>query len=69
MVEPPDLLYGYQRRSNYQGQEIALSKHFKRGAPERPARHANHAELEQPSLFSIEEALSNGQVTSAAPAS
>jgi dCTP deaminase len=30
MLEPPDRLYGYTLHSNYQGQEMALSKHFKR---------------------------------------
>jgi dCTP deaminase len=31
MVEPPERLYGgYKLASNYQGQQIALSKHFKR---------------------------------------
>ena len=29
MIEPPDRLYGYALDSNYQGQEVALSKHFK----------------------------------------
>jgi dCTP deaminase len=31
MIEPPDRLYGASIESNYQGQEIALGKHFKRG--------------------------------------
>ena len=43
MVEPPDRLYGYALDSNYQGQEVALSKHFKRERPRGPS---------QPSLFS-----------------
>jgi dCTP deaminase len=30
MLEPPERLYGQTLASNYQGQEIALSKHFKR---------------------------------------
>jgi len=31
MVEPAERLYGgYKLASNYQGQQIALSKHFKR---------------------------------------
>jgi dCTP deaminase len=30
MLEPPDLRYGYSLDSNYQGQENALSKHFRR---------------------------------------
>ena len=43
MIEPPDRLYGYALDSNYQGQEVALSKHFKRERPRGPS---------QPSLFS-----------------
>ena len=43
MIEPPDRLYGYALDSNYQGQEVALSKHFKRERARGPA---------QPSLFS-----------------
>jgi dCTP deaminase len=31
MIEAPDRLYGPTLDSNYQGQEIALSKHFRRG--------------------------------------
>ena len=31
MIEAPNELYGDQIESNYQGQEIALGKHFKRG--------------------------------------
>jgi dCTP deaminase len=42
MIEPPDRLYGYTLSSNYQGQEMALSKHFKR-------EHLNT--LPQPTLF------------------
>jgi len=42
MIEPPDRLYGYALDSNYQGQEVALSKHFRRERPRGPA---------QPSLF------------------
>jgi dCTP deaminase len=42
MIEPPDRLYGYALDSNYQGQEVALSKHFKRERPRGPS---------QPSLF------------------
>jgi hypothetical protein len=30
MLEPPDLRYGHSLDSNYQGQENALSKHFRR---------------------------------------
>ena len=43
MIEPPDRLYGFALDSNYQGQEVALSKHFKRERPRGPS---------QPSLFS-----------------
>jgi dCTP deaminase len=43
MIEPPERLYGYALDSNYQGQEVALSKHFKRERPRGPS---------QPSLFS-----------------
>ena len=43
MIEPPDRLYGYALDSNYQGQEVALSKHFKRERARGPS---------QPSLFS-----------------
>ena len=43
MIEPPDRLYGYALDSNYQGQEVALSKHFKRERTRGPS---------QPSLFS-----------------
>ena len=42
MLEPPDRLYGHELDSNYQGQEIALSKHFKR---------EHHKHSLQPSLF------------------
>ena len=28
MLEPPDVLYGEELGSNYQGQETMLSKHF-----------------------------------------
>ena len=42
MIEPPDRLYGFALDSNYQGQEVALSKHFKRELHKGPA---------QPSLF------------------
>jgi dCTP deaminase len=43
MIEPPDRLYGFALDSNYQGQEVALSKHFRRERARGPA---------QPSLFS-----------------
>jgi dCTP deaminase len=44
MIEPPDRLYGQTLSSNYQGQRIALSKHFRR--PETPSI--------QPTLFALE---------------
>ena len=36
MLEPPNLLYGAEIGSSYQGQDFALSKHFRRrdAAPE-----------------------------------
>ena len=60
MVEPPDRLYGETLNSNYQGQEIALSKHFKREKQELriPSRPAPIQE----SLFSVEEAVLNNQL-------
>jgi dCTP deaminase len=57
MADRPDRLYGEALGSNYQGQKIALSKHFKRG----------HVASEQPGLFPIEEALPNGQQDSDVP--
>jgi dCTP deaminase len=42
MIEPPDRLYGAALESSYQGQQIALSKHFKR---------EQHKAPPQPSLF------------------
>jgi dCTP deaminase len=42
LIEPADRLYGGSLESNYQGQEIALSKHFKR------EKHRRHG---QPDLF------------------
>ena len=45
MVEPPERLYGgYKLASNYQGQQIALSKHFKRQDNRAPS---------QPTLFAL----------------
>jgi dCTP deaminase len=38
MLEPPDRLYGHTLSSNYQSQEMALSKHFKRWRQTPPAR-------------------------------
>jgi dCTP deaminase len=60
MIEPPDRLYGAVLSSNYQGQEIALSKHFRREKREAPlapevSGSSDLDEAEQPSLFSVEE--------------
>jgi len=60
MIEPPDRLYGAVLRSNYQGQEIALSKHFRREKRDGPlpqdlAEDSFPADPDQASLFSIEE--------------
>jgi len=38
MVEIPERLYGYSMDSNYQGQSVALSKHFKRNHQNGPAQ-------------------------------
>jgi dCTP deaminase len=38
MIEAPDRLYGYVLDSNYQGQQVALSKHFKREHYSGPAQ-------------------------------
>jgi dCTP deaminase len=55
MAERPDRLYGETLGSNYQGQEIALSKHFKREKHDQPAhRDAGQAEPEQPGLFPLD---------------
>ena len=59
MIERPDRLYGSQLYSNYQGQEIALSKHFKRERQEpRDERDERdeRSRFSQPTLFSPEEA-------------
>jgi dCTP deaminase len=42
MIEKPDRLYGHALESNYQGQEVALSKHFRR---------EHYGSAAQPSLF------------------
>jgi dCTP deaminase len=57
MAERPDRLYGETLGSNYQGQEIALSKHFKRESRDQPVhRDAGQPEPEQPGLFPLAEA-------------
>jgi dCTP deaminase len=53
MIEPPDRLYGDMLRSNYQGQEIALSKHFLHGSPQ-PTQRSERLD-DQPGLFSIDD--------------
>lgn len=59
MIERPDRLYGRQLDSNYQNQELALSKHFKNDRHEQSVQ-GHRLESEQPSLFPLEEALPNG---------
>jgi dCTP deaminase len=59
MSETPDRLYGDALDSNYQGQEIALSKHFRREKPEAVGQPEGHVESSQPTLFSIEDSLSD----------
>jgi dCTP deaminase len=56
MIERPDRLYGSQLDSNYQGQEIALSKHFKRERQEPRDEREERSRFSQPTLFSPEEA-------------
>jgi dCTP deaminase len=53
MAERPDRLYGETLGSNYQGQEIALSKHFKRDSRDQPAPREGRADPEQPGLFPL----------------
>jgi dCTP deaminase len=58
MTEPPDRLYGDMLRSNYQGQEIALSKHFRREMreqAEQPEQPEERSRLEQDGLFPLPE--------------
>jgi dCTP deaminase len=65
MIEAPERLYGDGLRSNYQGQEIALSKHFRRDRREQrpqPVQSATQPSVDlidvmQPSLFSFDELL------------
>jgi dCTP deaminase len=40
MSDVPDRLYGAQMQSNYQGQQIALGKHFRRKNTQAESRHA-----------------------------
>jgi dCTP deaminase len=53
MAERPDRLYGETLGSNYQGQEIALSKHFKREKQHQPLPREPRTESEQPGLFPV----------------
>jgi dCTP deaminase len=55
MIERPDRLYGNELDSNYQGQEVALSKHFKRERQEQREEREVRTEFDQPSLFPPEE--------------
>lgn len=57
MIERPDLLYGSQLDSNYQGQEIALSKHFKRERQEPREEREVPSRFNQATLFPPEEAM------------
>ena len=54
MIERPDRLYGNDLQSNYQGQQIALGKHFKREKQEPRDRRAERRGPTQPTLFSEE---------------
>lgn len=56
MVERPDRLYGNDLASNYQGQEIALSKHFKKEKQEQREDREERIGPEQPGLFPLDEA-------------
>jgi dCTP deaminase len=59
MIERPDRLYGSQLDSNYQGQEVALSKHFQRdrqGPREEREPPEERSRSSQLALFSSEEA-------------
>jgi dCTP deaminase len=56
MAERPDRLYGETLGSSYQGQEIALGKHFKREKQGQPGPHEGGAGPEQPGLFPLADA-------------
>jgi len=56
MIEPPERLYGNDLRSNYQGQQIALSKHFKRERQGQREEREGRKRFTQSSLFPLEEA-------------
>ncbi|HEY2552038.1 MAG TPA: 2'-deoxycytidine 5'-triphosphate deaminase [Streptosporangiaceae bacterium] len=53
MAQCPDRLYGAALDSNYQGQEVALSKHFKRDRPGHGGRHDGQGGYAQPGLFPL----------------
>ncbi len=56
MIEVPDRLYGAMLDSNYQGQEIALSKHFKYEKREHAGQATEeHSGFQQDSLFPLSE--------------
>jgi dCTP deaminase len=67
MTDRPERLYGETLGSNYQGQDIALSKHFKREKQGQPTQRGGHVESEQPGLFPIEEARPNGHARADLP--
>jgi dCTP deaminase len=56
MIEVPERLYGNDLRSNYQGQQVALGKHFRRGKQEQREDREERKEFAQASLFPLEEA-------------
>jgi hypothetical protein len=56
MIDRPDRLYGNDLQSNYQGQRVALGKHFKREKQEPREKRGERHEATQPTLFSEEEA-------------
>jgi dCTP deaminase len=53
MAQSPDRLYGAALDSNYQGQEVALSKHFKRDRPGHSGRQNGQRGYAQPGLFPL----------------
>lgn len=58
LIDIPDRLYGSDLPSNYQGQEIALSKHFKRqDRQEQRDRREERNAPDQPGLFSLDETV------------
>jgi dCTP deaminase len=53
MIEKPDRLYGQKIGSNYQGQEIALSKHFKRRRSGQKLDTSTSVPRDQDTLFPL----------------